>query len=356
MPFNNPWDDKNKKIHQSKKAPDIEELMNLGQDWLRKFTGGSGANHTPQHYWLAGLLVLGLWLSTGVYTIQPEEEGVIMRFGKYVRSATPGLNYKFPTPIEILTKVPVTRTNKEEIGYRSSGAALTVEALRQNSIADESQMLTTDENIVDINFDVQWNVANAKDFILNVRDVGRENTVKSVAESAMREVIGLSRINDVLAEERSKIEQNARQHMQDTLDNLHMGVNIISVQLRRVDPPKEAIDAYRDVQNAKQDKEREINQATSYRNDVVPKARGEAERMLQEAEAYKQRVIADAVGEANRFNAVLAEYQRAKEVTRKKMYIETMQEIFSNTEKIILDKSAGNVLPHLPLSNKSENK
>lgn len=354
--FKNPWGDNNEDNN-------VEELFRKSQEQLKrilnksKFQGGGlgGGDFDLQKYKKIGLIVVGvifsLWLSTGFFTVQPDEEGVILRFGKYSRTVVPGLNYKLPDPIERVTKISVTRVNKEEIGFRSAGKRITSRAeLLQNTVSTESQMLTTDENIVDINMEVQWMISDAKDFLFNVRDLSSENTVKSVAESAMREVIGLTKITDVLAEERSNIEQNARNLMQHMLDNYKMGVKIMRVQLLRVEPPQEVIDAYRDVQNAKQDKEKEINQALSYRNDIVPRARGEAEKFILDAEGYKQRVIAEALGDAQRFNLIFEQYKNAKDVTRKRMYLETMEEILSGIDKVIMDKNvANNVLPYLPL-------
>lgn len=368
----NPWDDDNDSPKRRKEELDPNDIFDKSKEQIdkiydlfnRKYNGGSGGFGGGSFLGDKKKMVMGaigavvlMWLSTGIYTIQPDEEGVILRFGKYVRTSDPGLNWKLPTPFETLTKVSVTRVNKEEIGFRSSGRkAMSVEMLRENSIPNESQMLTTDENIVDINFEVQWLVRDAKDYILNVRDLNNENTVKSVAESAMREVIGLTRVNDVLSEERSKVEHDARLLMQNMLDTYGMGVKVERVQLLRVDPPKEVIDSYRDVQNAKQDKEREINNALAYRNDVVPKARGESERLIQEAEGYKQKVVADALGESARFNSVYDQYKNAKEVTRRKMYLETMEEVYRKTDKIILDKSASSVLPFLPIgANNNQN-
>jgi modulator of FtsH protease HflK len=353
--FQNPWDDD---------PNDLEQAIKKSQKKIASlFGGGSGDFNFPvdlkKIVTTVILVVAAGWLSTGFYTIQPDQQGVVMRFGEYSRTSSPGLNYKLPSPIETVTKVSVTSINKEEIGYRSKGMQISSKTqLLQNTVANESQMLTTDENIVDINFDVQWRILDAKEYLFNVRDKEGENTVKNVAESAMREVIGLSEVTDVLAEERSSIEQRVKTLMQHMLDNYKMGVNIERVQLLRVDPPQYVIDAYRDVQNAKQDKAREINKAHSYRNDIVPRARGEAEKILQEADAYKQKVVAAAKGEAERFNTVYEQYRAAKDVTRKRMYIETMEEILANVDKIIVDKSASNVVPFLPLNeiNKTKDK
>ncbi|MDF3047742.1 MAG: putative integral rane proteinase [Candidatus Midichloriaceae bacterium] len=364
--FRNPWDgDKNGSSND-----DFEDLFKKGQEKIsdifggRRYSGGNGGNGggmpdfvNKKLLWMAAATLFTAWILSGFYTIQPDEEGVVMTLGKYSRTTPSGLNYKLPEPIETVTKISVTRVNKEEVGFRSAGKRITTrEQLLQSTVSSESQMLTTDENIVDINFEVQWLINNSRDYLFNVRDLANENTVKTVAESAMREIIGLTKITDVLAEERSKIEQDAKKLMQNMLDNYHMGVKVLRVQLLRVDPPQEVVDAYRDVQNAKQDKEREINKAYAYRNDIIPRARGQAESMLQEAEAYRQRVIAEAAGDAQRFSSVYEQYKNAKEVTRTRMYLETMEEVLSGVDKVILDKgSANNLLPFLQLGKNDKN-
>ncbi len=363
--FENPWDNKKKPGKE-----ELDEIIKKGQQRLLHFLnqkggnkgngGGGGDFNSPdlfnylnkKVFIVIGLVILVMWLSTGFYTVQPDEEAVVMRFGKYSRTSPSGLNYKLPYPIENVTKISVTRINKEEIGFRSSGKRITSrEQLLESTVSSESQILTTDENIVDINFEVQWRIYDAEKFLFNVRDLYNENTVKSAAESAMREVIGLSTISNVLAEERNKIELQTKKLLQDILNEYDMGVMVERVQLLRVDPPQEVLDAYRDVQNAKQDKEKEINQAFAHRNDIVPRARGEAEKILQEAEGYKKQVIANAQGEAQRFSSIFEQYRTAKDVTRKRMYLETMEQIFDGMEKIILDKgSASNTVPYLPLN------
>lgn len=375
--FENPWDKKRGG------KDELDEIIRRGQKKIMSFLkeskkegsgGGGGKQGGPdlpdflnnffqfiqgKAFVVIALVVAVMWLSTGFYTIQPDEEGVVLRFGKYSRTSIPGLNYKLPSPIEQVTKISVTRVNKEEIGFRSSGKRITTrEQLLENTVGYESQMLTTDENIVEINFEVQWIINDAKKYLFNVRDLQSEGTVKSVAESSMREVIGLTEVGDVLAEERSKIEQSAKALLQGILDSYGMGVKIQRIQLLRVDPPQEVIDAYRDVQNAKQDKEREINRAIAYRNDVVPRARGEGEKILQEAEGYKQQVIAQAQGEAQRFSSIFEQYKDAKDVTRKRMYLETMEQILDGMDKLILDKSSSSngVVPYLPLTELSKTK
>lgn len=363
--FQNPWGDEPDDLEQTIKKSQ-EKIINFfnkhSKSTFNKESGSGGGFEFPQDnkkmlQIVAGVLLAG-YLSTGFYTVQPDEQGVVMRLGEYNRTSSSGLNYKLPAPIERVRKVSVTNIIKEEVGFRAKGQQLSRQQLLQSSIPTESQMLTTDENIVDINFEVQWRKADAKKYLFNVRDVRGENTIKNVAESAMREVIGVSSITKILAEERSEIEHKVKDTMQSILDNYDMGVNIERVQLLRADPPQNVIDAYRDVQNAKQDKERLINQAYSYRNDIVPKARGEAEQVLQAAEGYKQTVIAEARGESKRFSSIYDQYRYAKDITRKRMYIETMEEVMSNLDKVIVDKGASGVVPYLALpelKNKSSN-
>jgi membrane protease subunit HflK len=382
--FNNPWDDNsNRKKPGSSNNDELDDIIRKGQEKIidflnakKKSSGGNGSNFVKSNIpfskisFLFIFVILLFWLSTGFYTIQTDEEGVVLRLGKYVRTSIPGLNYKLPSPIETVTKVSVTRINREIIGFRSSGTQIQtssfslfnqhpIESTDDNiqTVPEESQMLTGDENIVDINFDVQWKIKNAKDFLFNLRDLGNENTVKSCAESAMREVIGIKKISDALAEERFQIEQKAKQLLQQMLDSYKMGVEIVRLQMLRVQPPTEVIDSYRDVQSAKADKEKLINEAYAYRNSIIPRSRGEAQKFLQEAEGYKQQVIANAKGEASRFISIFNEYQKAKDVTKKRMYLETMEQLLSGMDKIIMDsKSSSSTVPYLPLQELMKNK
>jgi membrane protease subunit HflK len=347
--FKNPWGDDGRKPPET----DLDDLFKKGQEKFNQFfgTGSWQPGTTPPVRLLSliGLVILGLWLSTGFYTVQPDEQGIVMRFGEYSRTTMPGLNYKLPAPIEKIIKVSVTRVNQEEIGFRSTsnrrgGAG-------GKNVPKESQMLTGDENIVDIDLNVQWVITDAKDYLFNVLDMPGENTVKNTAESAVREVIGRTDISSALAEERYRIEQEAKVLLQSILDSYKAGVQIVRLQMLRVEPPPEVLDAYRDVQTAKADKERAINQAYAYKNEVLPRARGEAEKLIQEAEGYRRRVIAEAEGEAQRFNSVYNEYRKAKDVTKKRMYLETLESILEGMDKIIIDKKAsGGVIPFLPLN------
>lgn len=341
-----------KGVDKSKKNKNSEEQPNNSNNFPN-FSGGFPFNLPSSKLipLIIGVLLM-VWLSTGFYTVQPDEQGVIMRFGKYARTSNSGLNYKLPNPIESLTLISVTRVNKEEIGFRTiadSDRNSTNSSNRKN-VPVESQMLTGDENIIDIDFDVQWVIKDAKQFLFNVRDINGENTVKNTAESAMRDIIGQVGITEALAEERNRIELAAKTLLQQTLDNYGMGVQVMRLQMLRVEPPPEVLAAYRDVQSSKADREKEINQAMAYRNEIIPKARGDAAMIVQTAEAYQKERVALAEGEAKRFNEIYMEYIKAKDVTRKRMYLETMEKIMARMNKTIMDnKSTAPVIPYLPL-------
>jgi len=323
-------------------GPDIDELLRKSQEKFRELFPGNGSEG-KKGFVLLLAVTLVLWLASGVYFVKADEEGVVLRFGAYHRTTTPGLNYHLPYPIERALTPKVTVVNKAEIGYRSGGFGR-----NDNDIAEESLMLTGDENIVDINFEVQWKINSAKDFLFNVRSP--EETVKAVSESAMREVIGRGHIAAVLAEGKLQVEQDTKKLIQETLNDYKMGIEVVTVNLLKADPPAQVIDAFRDVQTARADLETARNQADAYRNDILPKARGQAQQMVLEAEGYKQEVIARAQGEASRFSAVYNEFKQAKDVTRKRMYLETMEDIMSGMSKVIVEgKSSQGVLPYLPL-------
>jgi membrane protease subunit HflK len=274
------------------------------------------------------------------FRVDADELGIVMRFGKLARSEPPGLHFRLPYPIEEVYLPKVTRQNITEIGMRSSGGARGV--LR---VGEESLMLTGDENIVDINVVVFWRIRDPLKYLFNIQRP--EVTVKDIAESAMRDEVGQSNIQPLLTEARQKTEQAVQKLMQQLLDSYDAGVSVDQVQLQKVDPPAQVIDAFRDVQAARADKERLQNEAGSYANRIVPEARGEAERILQEARAYKEQVVAQATGQAARFLKVYDEYKRAPQVTRQRMYLETMGRVFAGTDKLILDNKG--VQPVAPL-------
>jgi modulator of FtsH protease HflK len=276
--------------------------------------------------------IVGFYAFT--FRVDPDELGVVMFFGKPVRTDPPGLHSRLPYPIEEVRLPKVTRQNIIEVGMRSSEAARGV-----RPVPEESLMLTGDENIVDINFVVFWRIKDAQKYLFNIQKP--DVTVKEVSESTMRDIVGQSNIQPLLTGARQKTEQAVQKLMQDVLDSYGAGVSIDQVQLQKVDPPIQVIDAFQDVQAARADKERLQNEAGSYANKVVPEARGEAERILQAARAYKEQTVAEATGQTARFLQIYEEYKKAPEVTRKRMYLETMERVLGGTDKIILDTKRG---------------
>ncbi|MFV3074198.1 FtsH protease activity modulator HflK [Niveispirillum fermenti] len=324
-------------------GPDLEELLRKGQERFKNLTpGGFGGGRTI----MFGVLALAvLWGLSGIYRVEPDEQGVVMRFGQYVRTEQPGLRYHLPVPIERAVTPKVTRVNRLEIGYRSAGD----NRRAGGDVPDESLMLTGDENIIDIDFTVLWVIKDAGDYLFKIRDP--EQTVKKAAESAMREVIGRTDIQPALTEARQDIEQQTRQLLQTMLDEYQSGIEISQVQLQKVDPPGPVVDAFNDVQRARQDRERLRNEAEAYRNDIIPRARGEAEQLIQQASAYREQVVSLAQGDAQRFSQVLSAYSLSPEITARRMYLETMQEVLGGTNKIIIDQGKGTgVVPFLPLN------
>jgi modulator of FtsH protease HflK len=326
--------------------PDLEDLIRRSQDRLRSYLpGGLGGRGGV----LVVLALVVVWLLSGFYRVNTDEQGVVLRFGKFVYLTQPGLNYHWPYPIETALTPKVTRVNRADVGIR------VVEDPRRGSTARdvpaESLMLTGDENIVDVQFSVFWVIGNAPDFLFNVQQP--EVTIKAVAESAMREVIGRNQIQPILTGARAAIENSVHELIQKTLDEYKSGVRITQVQLQKVDPPQQVIDAFRDVQAARADAERLQNEAQAYANRVVPEARGDAARVIQAAEAYRERTVFDARGQADRFLKIYQEYAKAPEVTRRRMYLETMERVIGGADKVLVDPSTsrgGNgVVPYLPL-------
>jgi membrane protease subunit HflK len=294
--------------------------------------------------------VVAVWLASGFYRVQPDEQGVVLRFGAYDRTTLPGLNYHIPWPVESVLRPAVTRINRVEIGYRSQVPDVRVPSGRDLPVRDvpeESLMLTGDENIIDIDFAVFWRVRDASAFLFNTRNP--DYTVKSVAESVMREVIGRTPIQPALTDARAQIEASVLKEAQAILDQYRTGVEITQVQLQKVDPPNAVIDSFRDVQRANTDAERARNEAESYRNDIVPRARGDAARIVAEADGARQASAAGASGQAQRFLSVLQAYNAARDVTLQRLYIETMQDILSHTPSVIVDDKLSGVVPYLPL-------
>jgi membrane protease subunit HflK len=328
------------------RPPNIDDLANQFQDSLKKMFPGKKVPGGNKPIIIFGIIILGLWLASGFYRVLPDEQGVVLRFGKYVNQTQPGLHYHLPYPIETAVTPKVTRVNRIDVGYRS--AADTGRATSVSDVPEESLMLTGDENIVDIDYSVFWIIKDAGKFLFNIQ--APEDTVKSVAETAMREVIARYDIQSILTEGRAQVEIDTQEIMQEILDFYDSGISITQVQTQKADPPNQVIDAFRDVQAAKADKERAQNEAESYANDVIPRARGEAAQVLQQAEAYKREVVALAEGEASRFLSIYNEYRKAKTVTQERMYLETMEKVMADINKIIIDKESGSgVVPYLPL-------
>ena len=299
--------------------------------------------------WLV-LGLVGLWLLSGIYIVNPDEEGVVLRFGKYDRTEGPGPHYALPAPIETVYKPQVTQVLRCEVGFRSTGQATTFRQGELRSVPKEASMLTGDENIVNVQFSVQYKISDAVKYLFNISDP--TNLVRNAAEAAMREVIGNSLIDSALTDGKLQIQTEATQLLQEILDRYKVGVRVIAVQLQDVHPPKEVSDAFKDVASAREDKSRIINEAEAYRNELIPKARGLAAEVENQAQAYKETRIRNAEGEADRFLALLKEYEQAKDVTKQRMYLEAMEEILSRPgmEKLVLPKDAADrVLPLLPL-------
>jgi len=328
--------------------PDFEALLRRGQDRFRRVLpqGGFGGRRWVA---IALLAVVVLWVASGIYKVDPDEVGVVLRFGAYNRTTQPGLNYHLPSPIETVLTPSVTRVNRTGIGYRNAEGPATREAATRQ-VPEEALMLTGDENIVDINFTVFWVIKDAQAYLFHIR--APDATVKSAAESAMREIVGETPIAQALAEGRGKIETDTQHLLQRILDSYGAGIIITQVQMAKVDPPAQVIDAFRDVQRALADRERLRNEAESYRNDILPRARGVAVQTRQDAEAYRAEIVARSQGDADRFVAVYRAYKVAQDVTLQRLYLETMEEILKNSNKVIIDKAAqgqSGVLPYLPL-------
>lgn len=306
-----------------------------------------------------GIFII-LWLASGIYRVNSDELGIVMRFGQYSRTATPGLNYHLPSPIEQVIIPSVTTVNKVEIGHRTGNAENPSVRLAKSALSDRSDggvggneelMLTGDRNIVDIDFEVQWKIdaTHPEKFLFNMRHPA-EN-VRIVAESAMREVIGRTKLDDVLTGAQSQIAEDTKTLMQNMFNEYDAGIEIIAVNLSRPDVPPPVIDEFQDVKRAEQDKQTAESVAEGYRNDILPRAKGDAAKMLQDAEAYKARVIADAEGNASRFKQIYTEYTQAKDVTKRRMYLETMEEVLKGMPKIIMENGkGGGALPVLPIT------
>tara|TARA_B100001989_G_scaffold201826_1_gene150239 strand:- start:647 stop:1612 length:966 start_codon:yes stop_codon:yes gene_type:complete len=273
-------------------------------------------------------IALVLWMLTGIYVVGPDEVGVVQTFGKYSRAAQSGLNYHFPFPIEKVSTPKVTEVKRIEIGFRTVGKN------QYQTIARESLMLTGDENIVDAEMIVQYKIKDPVAYTFNF--IEPELTVRQASEASLRTVIGRHNIDEALTSGKFMIQEESKELIQNILDKYNTGILVVAVQLQDVSPPEQVIAAFKDVASAKEDKNRMVNQAEGYRNDIIPKARGEAQAQIREAEGYKEARIARAEGDVSKFNAVLKEYRKSKEVTETRMFLETAEEILSDREKIIV--------------------
>ena len=326
-------------------TPNLEDLIRRGQDRLQSFLPGGNFGTTGVLVAIAAAIVV--WALWGFFTVHPDELGVVLRFGKHVRTLQPGLNYHLPYPIETYQLPKALRVNSINIGMRIAegrGGSM-------RDVPEESLMLTGDENIVDVDFTVLWRIKpdGVGDYLFNIQN--SDGTVKAVAESAMREVIGRSEIAPILTGSRAATETAVHDLMQKTLDDYRSGILIQQLQMQKVDLPAQVIDSFRDVQAAQADQQRVQNEAQAYANRIVPEARGRAAQIMQGAEGYKSQAVAEAKGQTSRFLAVYEEYKKAPEVTRARLYLETIERIFANSDKVILDQggSSSGVLPYLPL-------
>jgi len=329
---------------QGPAPPNLEDLLRKGQDSIRKLLpGGLGGKGVAI---IAALVILAWLVLGGFYRVEPGEQGVAMIFGKVWQTTSAGLNYNLPGPIGSVETPNVERVNRVEVGLRSSVTGNRVST--QRDILEESLMLTGDENIIDIQFVVLWRISDAEDFLFNVRNPVQ--TIKSVSESAMREIIGRTDFDFARTQGRGEIQVAAKTLIQQTLDDYGAGISISSIELAKVDPPGQVIDAFRDVQAARADKERKNNVAQAYLNQVTQRAEGEATRVVRSAEAYKEEKIATATGDTSRFLAVYAQYRRNPEIVTRRVYLQTMEELMSGMDKILIDtKDGGGPVPYLPL-------
>ena len=323
----------------------LAEIRNLWEQ-LRPRLPGTAPRLRP---WLLVAIALVVYALTGVYIVAPDEHAIVLRFGKIAREAGPGPGYHLPWPIEEVLKPAVTQIRKEEIGFRTVAVG---PPAQYRDVDAEALMLSGDENIVKLQFIVQYKVKadpqGPADFVFNVRDP--QSMVRDAAEAAMREIVGRNDIDNALTEGKERIQNDAQALLQTLLDRYRVGLEVVTVKLQDVDPPDQVSDAFKDVISAQQDKERLINEARGHANDVVPKARGQAAQLVNEAEAYSAAKVQDATGQAQRFVALYEEYAKARDVTRLRLYLETMEEVLPRTNTIVLDDLAGKqVVPYLPL-------
>ena len=347
-PNGNGGDDRRPRNDGPQMPPELDDMLRKGQEQLKVLLGGGsggGSNGSSQQsgpgmgrsgYLLIAALLVAFWSFSSFYTVKPEEKSVELFLGKFSSIGNPGLNFA-PWPLVTREVLPVTREQNESIGVGGRGS-------------DAGLMLTRDENIVDIDFEVVWNISAPAKYLFNLRDP--QMTIRAVSESAMREIIAQSELAPILNRDRGLIAANLETLIQETLDSYGSGVSLVRVNFDRADPPEQVIDAFRAVQAAEQERDRLEKQADAYANRVLAQARGESAQVFEEAEGYRARVVNEATGEASRFSAVLEEYSKAPEVTRKRLYLETMEEVLGGLEKVIIDDQTGGqgVVPYLPLN------
>ena len=336
---NNPWDGDD--------IINLEELTNSSAGKriarrLKQISGKTPDDNYGSYIKYGIILFLILWVCSGFYQVQTSDQGEVMRFGKYVYTTDAGLHYHLPAPIEKVVKVVVTQERSINLGSGDNRDY-------RNNAFTESHMLTGDENIVDINLTVVWKIKDAKDFLFSMRSPAE--TVSVAAQSVLREIVGQSEMQPIITGDRGKVEDETKAELQRVLDEFNAGIEIVRVKLQKADPPREVVDAFNEVQRAKADMERFKNEAEAYRNEVLPKARGHAAQITQDAEAYKAATINKAEGEAKRFASVYAAYKNGQEVTIKKMYLDTLENVLAKANKVIIDPAKNsNVLPVLPLN------
>lgn len=322
--------------------PPIEDVVKKFEESIRSIRS---LKHKLPGAGMIVVVILALWLASGIYSVGTDEVGVVKRLGKMVRTEQPGLHWHIPSPLETVLKPKVTEVHRLELGFRTIYPG---PPAKYRAVPSEAQMLTGDANIVALEFIVQFQIKDPVLFLFNIR--GQEKTIKDAAEAAMREVVGKNKIDEVLTEGKFQVQQDTQTLLQAILDSYESGILVNGVQLQDVLPPEPVIAAFKDVASAKEDKEKTENQSLGYRNDILPKAKGMAQQIINEAQAYREAKIQQAKGDASRFDQVLTEYRKAKDVTRTRIYLETLEQILPNVEKVLIDqKTSDRVLPYLPL-------
>ncbi|MEW6266683.1 MAG: FtsH protease activity modulator HflK [Thermodesulfobacteriota bacterium] len=329
------WEKWQQKRQTQVQPPDLDKVV----ENIKRFRG-----RMPSYYVIIGL-ILAAWILSGIFIVAPDEIGVVKRFGAYTRTAGSGPHYHLPYPIETVLKPKVTQVRRFEVGFRTVNPG---PPPQYRPVPNEALMLTGDENIIDVQFIVQYKISDPITFLFKVADPIK--TIQDSAEAAMREVIGKNNIDEALTTGKNQIQQDAEKTLQDILNRYESGLQVIAVQLQAVHPPQQVIEAFKDVASAREDQNRFINEAEGYANDILPKAKGQAAQIMRQSEAYREEKINRAKGDASRFLSQLKEYQKARDVTRRRLYLETMEEILAGAEKFIVDKGQADVVPYLPLN------